>query len=222
MLVSRLKEADQNHHDVIIIGRGGGSLEDLWAFNDELLARTIYNASTPIISGVGHESDVTICDFVADLRAPTPTGAAQYASFNQSLFESKLDQYQNQLTQLMQRKLQSHYAKVEHFTALPIFKRPERIYQNEIMKIDDFTSRLHLLMKRQFTYENQKETVAYVWFGSYSMSFFIPELWKGKTVLKAQKRGCRFMNHRSQGSDRCEKQRGAGNLDRHQLPLCLR
>lgn len=159
MLVSRLKEADLNHHDVLIIGRGGGSLEDLWAFNDEILARTIYSASTPIISGVGHESDVTICDFVADLRAPTPTGAAQYACFDQSLLENNLNQYQMMMTRALQRKIQSCHQDILYFQSLPVFKYPERIYQNAIHKVDELQTQLYTNMTNKL--EFHKNSINY-------------------------------------------------------------
>jgi len=78
-IVSQIELADTYDLDLLIVGRGGGSIEDLWAFNEEIVARAIYKAKTPIISAVGHEIDFTIADFVADLRAPTPTGAAEMA-----------------------------------------------------------------------------------------------------------------------------------------------
>ena len=77
-----IKKLDEMQLDVIIIGRGGGSMEDLWAFNDEKLAHTIFNAKTPVISAVGHETDFTISDFVSDLRAATPSQAAEIANFD--------------------------------------------------------------------------------------------------------------------------------------------
>ena len=78
-IVKNIKLADTYNLDTLIVGRGGGSIEDLWAFNEEIVARAIYNSRTPIISGVGHEPDFTIADFVADKRAETPTGAAEIA-----------------------------------------------------------------------------------------------------------------------------------------------
>jgi exodeoxyribonuclease VII large subunit len=91
--------------DVIILGRGGGSLEDLWAFNEELVAKAIYDSKIPIISAVGHETDFTIADFVADLRAPTPSAAAEHASPDQQQWLSRFIDFESRLHRLMQRKL---------------------------------------------------------------------------------------------------------------------
>ena len=153
MLVERLKEADSNNHDVIIVGRGGGSLEDLWAFNDETLARTIYAANTPIISGVGHESDVTICDFVADYRAPTPTGAAQVACFDQSLFENNLNTYKQQMIKLIKNKILARKQQINAYESLPIFKYPERIYQNAITRIVEYDNKLNSSIQNKLSIE---------------------------------------------------------------------
>ena len=91
--------------DVIIIGRGGGSIGDLWAFNSEILARRIYDASTPIISAVGHETDFTICDFVADMRAPTPSAAAELAVPDRRELQMHIDSFDDRLTSALMRRI---------------------------------------------------------------------------------------------------------------------
>lgn len=101
------KVEEDNLVDVLIIARGGGSIEDLSCFNDEELARTIYNCNIPIISGVGHESDFTICDFVSDERAPTPTGAAVLATRDKNVLISEINSYQNKLIQLTRKILEN-------------------------------------------------------------------------------------------------------------------
>ena len=100
-----LKTADQKQHDVLIIGRGGGSLEDLWAFNDEQLAREIFACNTPIISAVGHDVDFTIADFVADVRAPTPTAAAELATPDAAQLIEQFDQFQKRMALLIKNQL---------------------------------------------------------------------------------------------------------------------
>lgn len=149
MLTRRVIEADNNQHDVLIIGRGGGSLEDLWAFNDENLARAIYHARTPIISGVGHESDVTICDFVADLRAATPTAAASAACFNQADLQILLNTYELQITNLCLRHLKIRKDILNDYKNHYVFKQPERYYQNAVLKNVDLSNRLLLTMAHQ-------------------------------------------------------------------------
>ncbi|MCI5734881.1 MAG: exodeoxyribonuclease VII large subunit [Eubacterium sp.] len=100
--------------DVIIVGRGGGSLEDLWAFNTEQVARAVFECNTPIISAVGHETDYTICDFVSDLRAPTPSAAAELAVPDSSALISYLDDIKNRLSSLLYNKIDKEYQKLDN------------------------------------------------------------------------------------------------------------
>ena len=106
-LISALDYLDRSHLcDVIIIGRGGGSIEDLWAFNSEKLARRIYAATTPIISAVGHETDFTICDFVADMRAPTPSAAAEIAVPDKRELLLRIDGYNERIFSALNRRVE--------------------------------------------------------------------------------------------------------------------
>lgn len=100
-IVKGITTLDSMNLDVIIVGRGGGSIEDLWAFNEEIVAEAIFNAHTPIISAVGHETDFTIADFVADLRAPTPSAAAELAVADISIIEQRIDGYRLMLLSLI-------------------------------------------------------------------------------------------------------------------------
>lgn len=104
-IVKGIRRLDKMGLDVIIVGRGGGSIEDLWAFNEEIVARAIFDAETPIISAVGHETDTTIADFAADLRAPTPSAAAELAVFDLAAFEHELDSLVQRLTRDMRSKV---------------------------------------------------------------------------------------------------------------------
>lgn len=104
-IVRAIETLDRAGVDVMIVGRGGGSMEDLWAFNEEIVARAIFNCSTPVISAVGHETDFTIADFVADLRAPTPSAAAELAVYDYYSFREQLFGYQNRLERGMRERL---------------------------------------------------------------------------------------------------------------------
>lgn len=108
-----IETLDAMELDILIVGRGGGSLEDLWAFNEELVARAIFDCRTPVISAVGHETDTTIADFVADLRAPTPSAAAELAVCDIRGFLAELSQCQNRLRRLMDGKVRESRYQLE-------------------------------------------------------------------------------------------------------------
>lgn len=129
--------------DVIIIGRGGGSAEDLWAFNSEQLARKIYESPVPVISAVGHETDFTICDFVADLRAPTPSAAAELAVPNINEISSKLNRYENSLKSFLENKYQFSFARLEALLNAFCMKNPtDFIVGRSYERLDRLTDKL--------------------------------------------------------------------------------
>ena len=122
--------------DTIIIGRGGGSIEDLWAFNSEALARKIYESPIPVISAVGHETDFTICDFVADLRAPTPSAAAELAVPYSAEIISKLNKYNSLLKNGLLLKYNGQKAKFDAFANKSILSKPFNITESRSETVD--------------------------------------------------------------------------------------
>ena len=106
-IAAAMEKAQSSGADVIIFGRGGGSIEDLWAFNDETLANVIYDCKIPVISAVGHETDFTICDFVSDMRAPTPSAAAELAVPDKEAIKAGIDSFRERLSKTVMGKLES-------------------------------------------------------------------------------------------------------------------
>ncbi len=126
----------KNLADVIIVARGGGSIEDLWPFNEECVARAIYNSKLPVISAVGHETDFTIADFVSDLRAPTPSAAAELAVPDIYELKNTINVYQNRFRILLKRKTELMRAKYEKCIQSRVFKNPTQIINDNLLKID--------------------------------------------------------------------------------------
>ncbi|HIT10927.1 MAG TPA: exodeoxyribonuclease VII large subunit [Candidatus Onthousia faecigallinarum] len=141
-IVRQIKRAENYDLDVLIIGRGGGSIEDLWAFNEEMVARAIYDCPIPTISAVGHEIDFTIADFVSDLRAPTPTGAAEIAVPNKSDVINYLKQLTIRLKKAMEAILERKKKKLAQFKEHYILKNPLDLYAAKIQKLDYLTDQL--------------------------------------------------------------------------------
>ncbi len=129
--------------DVIIIGRGGGSVEDLWAFNDESLARAIYDCHIPVVSGVGHETDFTICDFVSDLRASTPSAAAERVSPEAGEPERLVKAYQQLLTDLLNDRIDNEKNKLEMISKALAYHSPLETIHNRQLRLDSISSRLN-------------------------------------------------------------------------------
>lgn len=128
--------------DVLIIARGGGSIEDLWPFNEEVVARAIYNSEIPTISAVGHETDFTIADFVADLRAPTPSAAAELAVTDIFDLEDRIGLYKNRLQILLRKKIELLRLRYEKCMKSRVFIEPDYIVKENYLKIDSIVKEL--------------------------------------------------------------------------------
>lgn len=133
--------------DVLILARGGGSLEDLWPFNEEIVAHAIYNSEIPIISAVGHETDFSISDFVADLRAPTPSAAAELAVPDIYEVKQKINTYQNRLRLTLIKKVEIMKLRYEKCMSSRVFKEPLRNINDNYLKIDAYIKRLENTIK---------------------------------------------------------------------------
>lgn len=143
-LVARLHQADQNNHDVLIMARGGGSLEDLWAFNEEPVVRAVFKLKTPIIVGVGHESDLTLAELVADLRAPTPTGAAELATMKQEDLINQLTTLKRRYRQLTNQRLLYAKQQLLVVTQRRYFANPEELINDYRLKLLFYNQKLSL------------------------------------------------------------------------------
>ena len=146
-IVRNIRLANTYDLDVIILGRGGGSIEDLWAFNEECVARAIFDSIIPIISGVGHEIDFTISDFVADLRAPTPTGAAELCVPNKNDVIELFNQYNLRLTKAINNYIDKCYDRLNNLKNSYILKNPISLYEKHEQNFDNLYERLIMAIK---------------------------------------------------------------------------
>jgi exodeoxyribonuclease VII large subunit len=144
--------------DVLILARGGGSLEDLWPFNEEIVAHSIYNSEIPIISAVGHETDFTIADFVADLRAPTPSAAAELAVPDIYEVKRKIEIYQDRLRNSLIKKLELMNLRYEKCMSSSVFKEPLRKINDNYIKLDNCIKQIENSIK----VKHEKEKTKYI------------------------------------------------------------
>lgn len=152
-IVKMINEANKSDVDVIILGRGGGSIEDLWAFNEEIVARAIYNSNKPIVSAVGHEIDFTISDFVSDMRAPTPTGAAELVVPSKVEIQSYLNDYKGRIISVINKKIKSYTDTFSKLKSTYILKNPISMYEIDEQKLDNMLEKLGSIM----TYKLERE-----------------------------------------------------------------
>ncbi len=142
--------------DLIIVSRGGGSIEDLWSFNEEVVARAIYNSKVPVISGVGHETDFTIADFVADLRAPTPSAAAELAIANREEIETSLDNLTKRLLHNQKARIKNAKDRLNSLSSRRLFQKPEELFVDKMQRLDELTQNLKWNMEKSLNKSREK------------------------------------------------------------------
>lgn len=150
-IVKGIRTLDEAGVDVMIVGRGGGSIEDLWAFNEECVARAVFECRTPVISAVGHETDTTIIDYVADLRAPTPSAAAELAVMDVAAFDQQLLQYGQRLDREMMNVLQMKRQQLARIKISLTAVSPDNQLRQKKQYLDELSNRLQYRMQEKYT-----------------------------------------------------------------------
>ena len=155
-IVKGIEMLDKHGVDVMIVGRGGGSIEDLWAFNEEPVARAIFNCRTPIISAVGHETDTTIADYVADMRAPTPSAAAELAVFEYQALENYLEELHLKLKKALYQKLQIERMKLERYRIKMNYLHPKMKLREKQQRSVEIEQKLRNIMEKKLNLAKQR------------------------------------------------------------------
>lgn len=155
-IVKGISMLEHQNVDVIIVGRGGGSIEDLWAFNEEIVARAIFNCSIPIISAVGHETDTTIADYVSDLRAPTPSAAAELAVYEYKAVADNMDAVKKRLQNSLLQKLHLERMKLERYELKLKYLHPEARLREKQQLAVEYEQKLKTAMEKKMTLAKQR------------------------------------------------------------------
>lgn len=148
-ITAALRTLDRSGCDVILAARGGGSMEDLWCFNDETVARTVYAMQTPVVSGVGHQTDTTLIDFVADLRAPTPSAAAEVVSPNASEEYNRTLIYKNKMRAVLQNQINEGRARIQYLKTSNVLRSFSSLLDERRLRLDLLTDRLWKALPEQ-------------------------------------------------------------------------
>ncbi len=198
-IVRGIQALEQVGVDVIIVGRGGGSIEDLWAFNEEVVARAIFNCSVPIISAVGHETDVTIADYVADLRAPTPSAAAELAVYDVRALMEQMVSYRNRLDYVMNNQLIMYRQRLHYYQTRLLYVSPENKIRELRMRLLQTEEKLQHLMEGQIL-QNRHKLGLYI------------ERMKGLSPLNKLNQGFSYVEDKEQKAVTSVKQVQEGDL----------
>ncbi len=158
-IVKGIEALDTMGLDCIIVGRGGGSIEDLWAFNEEIVAQAVFDCETPIISAVGHETDYTIVDFVSDMRAPTPSAAAELAVFDYSEFLNSCEGYRHRLARVMERSLNTLKSRISVYQMMLEKGHPTKRLEEKRTILKDFDSRIQSAMEHSLISDKHRLAV---------------------------------------------------------------